>query len=272
MTLNRELDDVLREWVDHGDERLPHHNLAAALAEIETTPQRGARPALLEGLLMRLQPAAPILGLAAVVIAAVALYAAFSRGNVGGPDATPTPTRIDGSYSTSEFAVPFSAELQFAAEPEGWEVVETTTAVTLTPAPGSGYEIIVLDRSATQLVSGGRDEAFPADAIAALDALDGASAEQPQRPDLDEAQTMEIAGMEVPWIWVTFDEDLSGTAILRTDDVELRGQPADQGWWVWDVDNPGDGDVLIVYRGDDLGLWLSTIAETLGSMEFETES
>lgn len=85
------VDDVIREWTDLGEERLPDRYLQAALDEIETTPQRGAWPAPLKGLIMRFQTTAPYLAVAAVVVAAVVLYGAFVWSPVGGPDASPTP-------------------------------------------------------------------------------------------------------------------------------------------------------------------------------------
>ena len=44
MTPLMDFDDQLRAWADLGDDRLPVHHLNAALAQIETTPQRRARP------------------------------------------------------------------------------------------------------------------------------------------------------------------------------------------------------------------------------------
>ncbi len=88
----RNVDDLIREWTDIGEEHLPDRYLQAALAEIETTPQRGAWPAPLEGLIMRFQATAPYLAVAAVVVAAVVLYAAFAGPPVGVQDASPTPS------------------------------------------------------------------------------------------------------------------------------------------------------------------------------------
>ena len=44
MTPRIEFDDQLRAWADLGDDRLPVEYLKAALAQVDTTPQRRARP------------------------------------------------------------------------------------------------------------------------------------------------------------------------------------------------------------------------------------
>jgi hypothetical protein len=90
--MNREpnFDRTLRRWLDDGADRAPERFVWAALQDVDHTDQRGARWALLEGLLMKLKPAAPILGVAAVVVLAIAMYQ-FLGGNVGGPSPTPTP-------------------------------------------------------------------------------------------------------------------------------------------------------------------------------------
>ena len=88
----RNVDDLIREWTDIGEEHLPDRYLQAALAEIETTPQSGAWPAPLEGLIMRFQSTAPYLAVAAVAVAAVVLYVAYSGSPIGDQDASPTPS------------------------------------------------------------------------------------------------------------------------------------------------------------------------------------
>lgn len=90
--MNREgdFDQTLRRWLDDGADRAPERFVWAALDDAQRTRQRGARLALLEGFLMKLKPAAPMLGVAAVAILAIAALQLFG-GNVGGPDPTPTP-------------------------------------------------------------------------------------------------------------------------------------------------------------------------------------
>lgn len=88
----RNVDDLIRDWTDIGEEHLPDRYLQAALAEIETTPQRGTVAASLKGMIMRFQTTAPYLAVAAVAVAAVVLYVSFARSPVGVPDASPTPS------------------------------------------------------------------------------------------------------------------------------------------------------------------------------------
>jgi hypothetical protein len=92
--MNREhdFDRTIRSWLDDGADRAPERFVWAALEDVERTAQRGAGWALLETAIMKLKPAAPILGVAAVVLVAIAAYQ-FLGGNVGGPpEPTPTPT------------------------------------------------------------------------------------------------------------------------------------------------------------------------------------
>jgi hypothetical protein len=82
-------DQLLRAWMDDGADVAPERFVQAAIDQAELTAQRGSWRVSLEGMIMRLQPAAPILGIAAIAIAAIALYAAFAGQNTGTP--TPTP-------------------------------------------------------------------------------------------------------------------------------------------------------------------------------------
>jgi hypothetical protein len=90
MNRERDVEQALRSWVDEGPDLAPEHFVWSALEAVERTPQRGAWQASLEGLFMKLKPAAPVLGVAAAIVIALAAFQLFG-GNVGGPD-TPTPT------------------------------------------------------------------------------------------------------------------------------------------------------------------------------------
>lgn len=97
-------DDLMREWVDVGEDRMPLDDLYGALAEIESTRQRSARWALLEVIAMRMQPLAVPLAIGALLIVAVGAFAIVSGpSNTGAPDgsttdgahvATPSPSAI----------------------------------------------------------------------------------------------------------------------------------------------------------------------------------
>jgi hypothetical protein len=94
--MNREpdFDQILHGWLDEGADTAPERFVWAALDNVDHTNQRGAGWALLEGTLMKLKPAAPILGVAAVVLLAIAAIQ-FVGDNVGDPSqptAQPSPT------------------------------------------------------------------------------------------------------------------------------------------------------------------------------------
>lgn len=88
---HRNVDDLIREWTDLGEEQLPDRYLQAALAEIEVTPQSGTWPAPVEGLIMRLRSTAPYLMVAAAIVLAVAGYFAFLAPSVGDQGPSPAP-------------------------------------------------------------------------------------------------------------------------------------------------------------------------------------
>lgn len=140
MTRREDFDQQLRDWSDIGDDRLPSRYLEAALGQVETTSQRGARWWPLEGFLMKLKPAAPILGIAAVVLLAIAGYQFFS-GTVGGPTSpSPTPRVI----AATDLA---NIVLTDANAPQGFAVDGTTTgsdALVVPLEPGGPF----IDQSA----------------------------------------------------------------------------------------------------------------------------
>jgi hypothetical protein len=94
MNRERDFDQTLRHWLDDGADQAPERFIWAALDDVERTAQRGARQAPLEGLFMKLKTAAPYLGIAAVIVLAIAAYQVFAGPNVGnsGPSPSPTPT------------------------------------------------------------------------------------------------------------------------------------------------------------------------------------
>jgi len=91
MTREHDLEQTLKRWLDDGADRAPERFVWAALDDVERTPQRGAQWALLEGFLMKLKPAAPIFGVAAVVVLAILAWQMFLSPNVGDADPSPTP-------------------------------------------------------------------------------------------------------------------------------------------------------------------------------------
>jgi hypothetical protein len=94
MNRERDVEDVLRSWIEEGVDLAPERFVWSSLEAIETTPQRGAWQASLEGFLMKFKTAAPYLGVAAVIVLAIAAYQVFGGPNIGnrGPSPSPTPT------------------------------------------------------------------------------------------------------------------------------------------------------------------------------------
>ena len=85
MTSRMDFDDQLRAWADLGDERLPVQYLNAALAQIDTSPQRRARPGWLE--FPHMNRYATYALAAALIVVALISISLFVRP----PDVGPTP-------------------------------------------------------------------------------------------------------------------------------------------------------------------------------------
>ena len=124
MSHSQIFDDQLRDWADLGDEQLPSRFLDAALARIETTPQQGAGWLPLRELIMKMQPAAPLLGIAALSIAALMVSYALGWINprvVAPPSPSPTAEALLWSPARSEMDWP----LPVREEPSGAPVLVT---------------------------------------------------------------------------------------------------------------------------------------------------
>ena len=86
MTRSRDIDHLLDRWMDDGPTVVADRVIAAALTDIPTTRQRGARWALPKELFMTMKPAMTVFGIAAVAVAALAAYQILAGGGgVGGP-------------------------------------------------------------------------------------------------------------------------------------------------------------------------------------------
>ena len=252
---HRELDDVLREWVDHGDERLPHHNLAAALAEIETTPQRGARPALLEGFTMRFQPLAVAAGIVVVVALAIGAYALLGRSPSVGPPPSPSSAasagaavRATGPLSTASFAVPITMNLPSAPDPAGWFVSDGSAMVTVAAVEDDLDRLVVVDPAQARIVNeGGAQEPLPDDLVAWLDALPEVAVEVLPGIGGEEQQAYTVNGHPVP-VFVIAADAVDGAArpIVDTPDgPALSLSDAGTTWWLLPYDNEGVELLLI---------------------------
>jgi len=126
MNRKQDFDQTLRSWLDDGADQAPERFVWAALEDVERTAQRGAWLASLEGFIMKLKPAAPILGVAAVVLLAIAGYSLFG-GNVGGP-----PTPIARTFTGADLPTIVLTE---ANAPDGLIVDATTTGTEARDTP-----------------------------------------------------------------------------------------------------------------------------------------
>jgi len=86
MTQQRDIDRVLDRWLDDGPSVVADRVIAAAMTDVHTTRQIGARWAPLKELFMITKPAATLLALAVVATLGVAAYQLiWAGGNLGGP-------------------------------------------------------------------------------------------------------------------------------------------------------------------------------------------
>jgi hypothetical protein len=83
MNVERDSDRQLRAWASEGVDRAPERFVWAALDEIERIPQRTAWRTGLDGLALRLLPAAALVGVAAVILVAIAIIAQVVAPNLG---------------------------------------------------------------------------------------------------------------------------------------------------------------------------------------------
>lgn len=171
MSREGNFDQLLRTWMDDGADVAPERFVQAAIDRAEGTAQRGSWRVTLEGMIMRLQPAAPILGIAAIAIAAIALYAAFAGQNTGTTTPTPSPITTDalpGLVVTDETA------------PEGFSVTSSTSGyaafvVGLPPGSPTMDRAGFLDARETELTATQGDDAI-ASWAALFDSAERASA------------------------------------------------------------------------------------------------
>jgi hypothetical protein len=92
MIHERDSDRQLRAWAAEGVDRAPERFVWAALDVIERVPQRTAWRTRLDGLAIRLRPAAGLVGAVAVVLVATAILARMVVPNLGTGGARPFET------------------------------------------------------------------------------------------------------------------------------------------------------------------------------------
>jgi hypothetical protein len=89
MTRQTDFDHAVSDWLDDGVDRAPERFVWAALEDVERTPQRAAWVAATEEFLMQFKRAAPVLGIAAMVVLAIVAFQILGSPSVGGPEPTP---------------------------------------------------------------------------------------------------------------------------------------------------------------------------------------
>jgi hypothetical protein len=83
MNVERDTDRQLRAWASEGIDRAPERFVWAALDEIEQLRQRTPWRTRVDGLAIRLRPAAALVGAAAVILVAIAIIARVVAPNLG---------------------------------------------------------------------------------------------------------------------------------------------------------------------------------------------
>ena len=190
---DRNVDDLIREWTDIGEEHLPDRYLQAALAEIETTPQSGAWPAPLEGLIMRIQRAAPYVAVAAAVLMAAVLYLALARPPVG-DDASP----------------PALPSVTSSPEPSGEKTAAPSDTGEATPRAVQTATIELGGRLASLVATSDAVFAGVGSQIVRIDPATGDTFQLLDIPDVDSSCSDCLGGPETPFaigegsIWVAY--------------------------------------------------------------------
>lgn len=83
MTTERDLDRTLDRWMDDGPTIVADRVIAAAMTDVHTTRQRGARWVPLKELFMTMKPAATLVAIAAVAVLGIAAYRFILGGDIG---------------------------------------------------------------------------------------------------------------------------------------------------------------------------------------------
>jgi hypothetical protein len=103
MSTDRDVERIVRSWMDEGVTQLPDRVLDLVLDQLPATPQRRASWLARRTPTMNTYTRLGFLA-AAVVLAAVVGIGLYARSGVGGPPSTPNPSltaQIDGIYQTS---------------------------------------------------------------------------------------------------------------------------------------------------------------------------
>lgn len=134
MTQQRDLDRVLDRWMDDGPTAVADRVIAAAMTDVHTTRQLGARWAPLKELFMTMKPALAVLGLTAVAAIALAAFQILGGNGIGGPrvisadeitEIIASPDNLPGDWSLDELvegdaAIVTPMRSTFVVDLAGW--------------------------------------------------------------------------------------------------------------------------------------------------------
>ncbi|MGH2445622.1 MAG: hypothetical protein ACRDGD_06230 [Candidatus Limnocylindria bacterium] len=275
MTSPRDIDRVLVQWMDDGPTLLADRVIAAALSEIPTTRQRGARWAPLKELFMTTKPAATIIGIAAAIVLGIAAYQFIWTGglSIGRPDESTAPVSTPGTVETSEaFSVPLSLDL-----PSGWQGREAAAFYSVFRPP-SGTEplfdrIVFADPASMRVTAAAGAEPWPDDLYAWLD---GRPEFEPSQP-----QVISVGGRPATMIEAVADYEPTATRenlpIIQigpsspTDGTLVALTEGSVTWRLIEVDLGDGAGVVIIYLGatDTFDAWAAEVEEVLDTVRFE---
>jgi len=83
MTSERDFDSALDRWMDDGPTIVADRVIAAAMTDVHTTRQRGARWVPLKELFMTMKPAVTLVAIAAVAVLGIGAYRFILGGEMG---------------------------------------------------------------------------------------------------------------------------------------------------------------------------------------------
>lgn len=280
MTRSRDIDQLLDRWMDDGPTVVADRVVAAALAEIPTTRQRGAFLAPLENLIMRMQPIAPFIGVAAAIVVALAIFTALGdRSRVGDPEPTPSPSPAaspspTATVVTSEaFSVPLSLEL-----PSGWQVREAAalfSAFRPAPQPEQLFERIVFaDPDAMRVAEASGAQPWPDDLHAWLEGRPEFEPSEPQAISVGgrPATLIESVAIYEPTATrPTFPIIQIGPPDPITEGTLLAFTEGSVTWRLIEVDLGDGSEVVIAYLRptETFDAWAAEVEQILDTVRFE---
>jgi hypothetical protein len=227
MTHERDIDHVLDRWMDDGPTVVADRVIAAAMTDVHTTRQRGARWASLKELFMTMKPAMTVLGVAAVAIVALAAYQiAAGDGGIGatrqiGADDLPAIVANDtNTPGTWEQDVDLSGEAA---------MTYPMRSTVLVDVPG------FVDGRGTQMC-GESDAGVPQGCLVAWVALFDTTANAEAAYDFYTAEFESPEGWDFPPESRSQLGDLGDEAVIYTDVVDPHGGPLINELYLWRSD------------------------------------